>query len=102
MSEREQASWSVYLLRRGDGGLYTGISTDVARRFEEHRSGRGARSLRGKTLVGVVFSLELGSRSLATRVERRVKRLGKADKEALVASGCSTQELLQRLDLAGS
>ena len=101
VTEAEKATpcWSLYLLRREDGGLYTGISTDVARRFEEHRSGHGSRSLRGKGLREIEYECALGSRSLASRAEYRVKKLAKAMKESLIESDFSRAELLAFLEM---
>lgn len=104
MSVNDSTCWSLYLLRRQDGGLYTGISTDVARRLSQHQAGKGSRSLRGKGLVGIDYSIELGSRSLASRVEYRVKQLAKKEKEALIKEGASKEgvsreALLARLGL---
>ncbi|MCG6966100.1 MAG: GIY-YIG nuclease family protein [Chromatiaceae bacterium] len=76
--------WYLYLVRCNDGSLYTGISKDVARRFEAHRSNRGARRLRGRGPLELVYSHPLGDRSLALRVEHRVKKLCRADKEKLL------------------
>jgi len=97
--EKGTPCWSLYLLRREDGGLYTGISTDVARRFQEHRSGRGSRSLRGKGLREIEYECALGSRSLASRAEYRVKKLAKAMKELLIESDFSRTELLAFLEM---
>ena len=79
--------WHVYLIRCGDGTLYTGITTDVARRVEEHRSGgaRGAKRLRGRAPLRLVASRLVGGLGPALVVERRIKRLSKSRKEALVA-----------------
>ncbi|MBT3523167.1 MAG: GIY-YIG nuclease family protein [Gammaproteobacteria bacterium] len=98
-AEKGTPCWSLYLLRREDGGLYTGISTDVARRFLEHRSGRGSRSLRGKGLREIEYECALGSRSLASRAEYRVKKLAKAIKESLIESDFSRTELLAFLEM---
>ncbi len=76
--------WYLYLVRCNDGSLYTGISTDVARRIEAHRSNRGARRLRGRGPLELVYAHPLGDRSQAQRVEYRVKRLSRHDKERLV------------------
>jgi len=78
--------WYVYLLRCGDGTLYTGIATDVSRRLAEHRQGegRGAKYLRGRGPLRLVLEKAIGSRSLALRVEDRIKRLPKRRKEELV------------------
>jgi len=76
--------WYLYLVRCNDGSLYTGISTDVQRRFDAHRQDRGARRLRGRGPLELVYSQAVGERSLALRLEHRVKRLSKAEKERLV------------------
>lgn len=76
--------WYLYLVRCSDGSLYTGISTDVQRRFEAHAANRGARRLRGRGPLELVFQQALGDRSQATRVEHRVKRLSRRDKERLI------------------
>ena len=78
--------WHLYLVRCRDGSLYTGITTNVARRFAEHQenSGAGAKYLRGRGPLVLVFQKKLGSRSLALGVESRVKKLPKARKEELV------------------
>ena len=75
------------MIRCRDGSLYTGIAIDVERRLAEHRAadGRGARYLRGRDPLKVVLRKRIGSKSLALRLERRIKRLPKARKEALVA-----------------
>ncbi|MFQ5700806.1 MAG: GIY-YIG nuclease family protein [Acidobacteriota bacterium] len=81
------ADWHVYLVRCGDRSLYTGIATDVSRRLAEHRAGgnRAARYLRGRGPLELVFSSRVGSRTMALRVEKLIKKLAKADKETLIA-----------------
>jgi putative endonuclease len=76
--------WYLYLLRCRDGSLYTGISTDVERRLKAHRENRGARRLRGRGPLQLVYSRPVGDRAQALRIEHRVKRLSKAAKERLV------------------
>ena len=79
-------SYRLYILRCVDGSLYTGITTDVARRVEEHNSGvRGAKYLRGRTPAELVFETDAGDRADALRLEYRVKQLSRKSKEALVA-----------------
>ena len=80
------SDWYLYLLRCSDGSLYTGITTNVARRFAELRdnSGTGAKYLRGMRPLMLVFQKKLGSRSLALAVESKVKRLSKKRKEDLI------------------
>jgi len=87
--------YSLYIIRCADGSLYTGIATDVERRLGEHTSGtRGAKYLRGKGPLELVFSECLGDRSHALRAEFRVKRLDKGRKEELIAGQCLLAELL--------
>ncbi len=78
--------WHLYLIRCHDGSLYTGITTDVARRFAEHQGNgdAGAKYLRGRGPLVLVFQKKLGSRSLALGVESKVKKLSKARKEDLI------------------
>jgi len=95
-------AWSLYLIRSARGALYTGITTEVERRLEQHRAGRGSKSLRGRGPLEIVYRRKLGGRSLALRVEHRVKQLGKGEKEALVAASPSRSRLLRRLGLTGS
>lgn len=78
------STWTVYLLRRADGALYTGVTTDVERRLGEHEAGRGAKALRGKGPLEVVFQREVEDRSAALRAEARIKRLSRTQKEELV------------------
>ncbi len=93
--------WWVYLVRTAAGELYTGIATDVERRLEEHRSGsgRGARYLRGRAPLELVFRRRMGERGLALRVEHRLKRRTKDEKEAIVRSAPSKRQLLSRLGI---
>ena len=93
-------AWHVYVVRTRDGALYTGVTTDVARRIAEHRAGgRGARYLRGREPLEIVYRRRLGERGLALRVERRLKRRPRADKLEIVASRLSRRALLRRLDV---
>ena len=77
-------AWFVYLIRCADGALYTGISTDPDRRLLEHASSRGARRLRGRGPLQLVFASPLPDRAAALRVEARIKRWPKMRKEQLV------------------
>ena len=90
--------WHLYLVRCHDGSLYTGITTDVARRFVEHQEdrGAGAKYLRGRGPLALVFQKKLGSRSLALGVESKVKKLSKAKKEKLVGVPGYFEEIVRR------
>lgn len=77
--------FSLYILRCADDSLYTGITTDITRRIAEHEAGlRGAKYLRGKGPLELVFCRAVGDRARASQLEYRVKRLSKARKEALL------------------
>ena len=79
-------SYRLYILRCSDGSLYTGIATDVGRRLAEHEAGmRGAKYLRGRLPVELVFQCDAGDRSSAQRLEHRIKRMTRSMKEALIA-----------------
>ncbi|WKE67259.1 GIY-YIG nuclease family protein [Gallaecimonas kandeliae] len=85
--------WYLYLVRTARGHLYTGITLDVARRFAEHQAGKGAKALRGKGPLALVYAECVGSHSEALRREMEVKRFSKARKEALVAAGQAALEV---------
>ncbi len=78
--------WFVYIVQTRYGTLYTGITTDVPRRFREHQSGspRGARALRGKGPLTLVFSAEAGERRRAAWLEWQIKQWPRSQKDALV------------------
>lgn len=80
----EPTAWFLYMLRTPSGMLYTGITTDVERRLVQHQSGKGAKALRGKGELQKVFHCAAGDRSLASKLELKVKKLSKAQKEKLV------------------
>lgn len=86
MAERARARAYVYLLRCRDGSLYTGWTTDLARRLQVHAAGRGARYTRSRLPVALAASWEVAGRSEAMRLEARIKRLRRAEKIALCAS----------------
>ena len=72
------------MVRDGQGRLYTGISTDVARRVTQHQSGKGARALRGRGPLQLVWQQAVGDQSTALRLEYALKQTPKTYKEALV------------------
>lgn len=77
-------TWFVYMLRCGDGSLYTGCTNDLYRRLKAHQSGRGAKYTRSRRPVALVYQEELPDRSAALRREAAVKRLTRAQKLALI------------------
>ena len=80
-------TWYVYIIECIDGSLYTGITIDVARRFAQHASGKGARYTRSHPPRRVAASAEYPDRSSALRAEHAIKRLGASAKLALCRDG---------------
>ncbi len=94
------SDWSVYLLRCADGSLYTGIATDVSRRLAEHQEGdKGAKYLRGRGPLQLVYQQQIGDRSLATRIEHRIKRFPKEYKEDINSLPGRIEDLLRQINL---
>lgn len=81
------ADWHLYMLRTPTGMLYTGITTDVLRRLQQHQKGKGAKSLRGKGELTLAFNCPAGDRSEASKLEYQIKQLNKKRKEQLVKEG---------------
>ena len=77
--------WYVYMLRCGDGTLYTGVTDDVERRLAAHRAGKGAKYTRGRGPLELVYQEQVPDKSAALRQEYQIKRLPKQEKEGLIA-----------------
>ena len=78
-------SYFVYLLECGDGSLYTGITTDVKRRFSEHKSGIGSNFTRAKKAKRIVYTEQHPDRSSALVREAEIKRFTRNKKLSLVS-----------------
>lgn len=74
----------VYILRCEDNSLYTGYTTDVEKRLEVHNSGKGAKYTRARLPVRLVYYKRVDSKSTGLKLEARIKKLTKNQKEALV------------------
>ena len=77
--------WCVYILRCGDGTLYTGMTDDLKRRLAQHRAGKGAKYTRGRAPLEPVYQEACDSRSDALRREAAIKKLPRAKKLALIS-----------------
>jgi putative endonuclease len=82
-------SWQVYVLRCGDGTLYTGIARDAGARLRRHEAGKGARYTRGRGPLAMVLLEEAASQGDALRREAAIRRLGRAGKEALISAAAA-------------
>lgn len=83
-------SYWLYILKCGDGTLYTGTTDDVDRRLAVHQSGKGAKYTRGRGPLKVVYREELPDKSAALKREIAVKRLTREEKLALIAQKSGT------------
>jgi len=89
--------WFVYIIRCADNSLYTGIAKDVVKRFETHQSGdqRSAKYLRSRHPFALVFTVQAGTRSEASRIEYAIKQLPKSQKEKLINGQISLSEFVE-------
>lgn len=94
-------NWFLYLIRCKHGRLYTGITTDVERRFEEHKSSnnKGSKYLRGKAPLELVMKKKIGGKGMALKIEAKVKKLSKVKKELLVDGKIKIRDLKRNMIL---
>lgn len=79
-------NWTLYIIEANDASLYTGITTDVERRFGEHSQGpRGARYFNGRKPSKIVYREDGHSRSSASRREAQIKKLSRSAKQQLIS-----------------
>jgi len=94
----EAAQWSLYLIRTAQASLYTGVTTDVQRRFAEHenkdKKNKGAKALRGKGPLKLVFKIVVGNRSDALKLEYKIKKLSRTAKQRLISRTSKLEELI--------
>jgi predicted GIY-YIG superfamily endonuclease len=74
----------VYILRCRDGSLYTGVTTDVSRRVQQHQTGRASKYTRARLPVTLSWTRQVESWSQALKEEHRIKSLRRDQKEALL------------------
>lgn len=82
--------------------LYTGISTDVQRRIAEHSAGdrKAAKYTKPFSSIDLVYEIPAGDRSLAAKIEYRIKKLSKRDKEIIVSSRFDRDDLMRFVGLS--
>jgi putative endonuclease len=92
---KSESTWFLYMIRCADNSLYTGITTELDRRFAEHQSQgkKCAKYLRGKAPLELVFTTEVGTKSDASRLELRLKKCSKATKEKLVSGAIGLESI---------
>jgi len=79
-------NWSVYIILASDTSYYTGITTDIERRYQQHATGKGAKFFYGRKPVEIVYQDVGHDRSSASREEARIKSLSRAEKKLLISS----------------
>jgi len=92
-SDNQPVEWHVYILLCSDNSLYTGITTNIERRFQQHSAGRGARYFRGRKPLQVVYLENGHSRSSASGREIQIKALSRAGKDLIVAQALPASQL---------
>ncbi|MFC4700163.1 GIY-YIG nuclease family protein [Glaciecola siphonariae] len=98
--ENAVAPWFLYMVKTRHNSLYTGITTDIARRFSEHRAqtAKTAKALRGRTPLTLVFSIELPDHSSALKAEIWIKKQSKHSKLKLISGELTLPFKYHRLD----
>jgi len=87
--------WFVYMIRTSDAQVYTGITTDMARRWREHESGKaGARYFRGRKPVQLCYLESDHDRSSASQREYAIKALTTIAKKQLIAAQLTQTQIL--------
>jgi len=79
-------NWFVYMVRCRTGQLYTGITSNIKRRLEEHNRGIGSKFTQGRRPVKLVYKESCRDRSSATKREIAIKRMTRVDKLLLIAN----------------
>jgi len=87
--------WYIYILRCGDGTLYTGSTDNVEKRFAAHAAGKGAKYTRGRGPLELVYTEQLPDKSAALKREYAIKRMKRAEKLALCSGDSSLGSLFE-------
>jgi len=84
MPPRPKKCWLVYVLRCGDGSLYTGITNDLPRRLKTHAAGKASRYTRSRLPVRLAYTEPQPSKSRALKREAAIKKLSRRQKDDLI------------------
>ena len=77
-------NWLVYMLECSDNSIYTGITNNLEERLKKHESGNGAKYLRGRLPIKLVYKEKFLNRSEATKREIYIKKMSKKEKKHLI------------------
>ncbi|MDX2494432.1 MAG: GIY-YIG nuclease family protein [Desulfuromusa sp.] len=84
--QKVNINWQVYIILCSDDSLYTGITTDIKRRYKQHLTGKGAKYFRGRSPRRLVYLESDHDRGSASRREAQIKKLRLVDKRRLITS----------------
>jgi putative endonuclease len=79
-----RSKWHVYILKCGDGSLYTGITNDIKKRFEAHKSGKGSKFVRSRKAKKIVHTESFRTKGKALKREAAIKGLSRQEKIELL------------------
>ena len=77
-------NWLVYMLECSDNSIYTGITNNLEERLKKHQSGNGAKYLRGRLPIKLIYTENFINRSEATKREIYIKKMKKNEKKSLI------------------
>lgn len=83
---KTESTWFLYIVETRFGHWYTGITTNVEKRFATHQAGKGAKNLRGKGPLLLIHQQQVGNKSEASKLEYQLKKLPRVKKEAYVSA----------------
>lgn len=86
------SDWYLYILRCKDDTFYTGITTDVEKRLEAHRCGKGAKYTRGRAPLELVYREVCGSHSQALKRELEIKALSREEKRKIIEESLKSEK----------
>ena len=85
MTAIAESKWFLYIVRCNDSSLFTGITTDIDRRLNEHNfTKKGAKYTRARRPVNLVYCAHYNNRSSASRAECKIKKLSRSEKEKMI------------------
>lgn len=92
------SQWFLYIIQTEEQTLYTGITTNVERRLAQHQTGKGAKYVKGRGTLTVVYQIKVESRSQALKLEYRIKQLTRTKKWQLITQQPTLSELIELLN----
>lgn len=87
-----EKEWVLYMLRCRDGSLYTGITNNLEKRLEAHRSGKGAKYTRGRCPLELVYTEKCEDHSAALKREVEIKKLSRDEKIQLIGANKNPED----------